>query len=170
MMGDFTKPQYVMRRQALEEELQRTKPPVTPALDRAKALLEDFGTLWQAEQDPIERRKLIATLFEQIWQKDGAIVAVKPRSAFARYFTTVEEARSKRPKAGLNSGVTKAGATGVEPCPDTAHRMPYLAGVLRNLSSGASQLHRAAQSCARCSPSRLWLWLGPVCRAASAPG
>jgi hypothetical protein len=81
MMGDFTKPQYVMRRQALEEELQRTKPPVTPALDRAKALLEDFGTLWQAEQDPIERRKLIATLFEQIWQKDGAIVAVKPRSA-----------------------------------------------------------------------------------------
>jgi hypothetical protein len=107
-MGDFTKPQYVMRRQALEEELQRTKPPVTPVLDRAKALLEDFGTLWQAEQDPVERRKLIATLFEQIWQKDGAIVAVKPRSAFARYFTTVEEARSKRPKAGLNSGVTKA--------------------------------------------------------------
>jgi hypothetical protein len=71
MMGDFTKPQYVMRRQALEEELQRTKPPVTPALDRAKALLEDFGTLWQAEQDPVERRKLIATLFEQIWQRTG---------------------------------------------------------------------------------------------------
>ena len=53
-------------------------------------------------------------LFEQIWQKDGAIVAVKPGLAFARYFTTVEEARSKRPKAGLNSGVTKAGATGVQ--------------------------------------------------------
>jgi len=73
-------------------------PPVTPALDRAKALLEDFGTLWQAEQDPVERRKLIATLFEQIWQKDGGIVAVKPRSAFARYLTTVEEARSNAQK------------------------------------------------------------------------
>lgn len=111
MMGDFTKPQYVMRRQALEEELQRTKPPVTPALDRAKALLEDFGTLWETEQNPAERRKLIATLFEQIWQQDGTIVAVKPRSAFARYFTAVEEARSKRPKADLHSGATKAGAT-----------------------------------------------------------
>jgi hypothetical protein len=47
-----------------------------PRIGRAKALLEDFGTLWETEQDPAERRKLIATLFEQIWQKDGAIVAV----------------------------------------------------------------------------------------------
>jgi hypothetical protein len=84
-------------------------------LDLAKALLKDFGTLWETEQNPAERRKLIATLFEQIWQKDGSIVAVKPRSAFASYFTTVEKARSKHPKGGPNSGVTKAGATGLEP-------------------------------------------------------
>lgn len=82
-----------------------------PALDRAKALLEDFGTLWQAEQDPVERRKLIATLFEQIWQKEGRSWP----SNLARYFTTVEEAQSKHPKACLHSRVTKAGATGVEP-------------------------------------------------------
>jgi hypothetical protein len=121
MMGDFTKAQYVMRRQALEEELQCTKPPATPALDRAKALLEDFAQFWEAEPDPAERRKLIATLFEQIWQKDGSIVAIRPQSAFARYFTAVEEARSKHPKAGLHSGVTKAGATGVAPrlCPQS---------------------------------------------------
>jgi hypothetical protein len=65
-------------RRALEEELPRTKPPATPTLDRAKALLEDFAKLWETEQDPAERRKLIAMLFEQIWQKDGLIVAVKP--------------------------------------------------------------------------------------------
>jgi hypothetical protein len=75
-MGDYTKAQYVMRRQALEEELQRTAPPATPDLDRAQALLEDFARFWEAEPDPAERRKLIATLFEHIWQKDGTIVAV----------------------------------------------------------------------------------------------
>jgi hypothetical protein len=48
-MGDYTKAQYVMRRQALEEELQRTAPPATPDLDRAQALLEDFARFWEAE-------------------------------------------------------------------------------------------------------------------------
>ncbi len=145
MMDDFTKPQYVMRRQALEEELQRTNPPATPALDRAKALLEDFGTLWEAEQDPAERRKLIATLFEQIWQKDGTIVAVKPRSAFARYFTAVEEARSKRPKAGLHNGVTKAGATGVQPSSGTPSRSERVARARGPESSHSFPLARSAQ-------------------------
>ncbi len=35
MMGEFTKTEYVMRRQALEEELERTKSPADPDLDRA---------------------------------------------------------------------------------------------------------------------------------------
>jgi hypothetical protein len=38
VMGDITKPQYVMRRQIMEEELQRTKPPTDPDPDRAQAL------------------------------------------------------------------------------------------------------------------------------------
>jgi transposase len=32
-----------MRRQIIEEELQRTKPPTSPDLDRAHAILEDFA-------------------------------------------------------------------------------------------------------------------------------
>lgn len=52
MMGDFTKGQYIMRRQALEEELQPTTPPTDPDLDRAQALLEDFAQFWEAERDP----------------------------------------------------------------------------------------------------------------------
>lgn len=39
-LGDLTKAQYIMRRQALEEELQRQGPPAKPAIDRATALLE----------------------------------------------------------------------------------------------------------------------------------
>jgi site-specific DNA recombinase len=115
LMGDYTKAQYVMRRQALEEELQRTAPPATPDLDRAQALLEDFARFWEAEPNPAERRKLIATLFEHVWQKDGAIVAVKPQAAFAKYFVAANKARAKHPEADPKRGVTKAGATGLEP-------------------------------------------------------
>jgi hypothetical protein len=111
VMGDLSKPQYVMRRQAIEEELQRTKPPTDPNLDRAQALLEDFARFWTTEPGPAERRKLVAALFDHIWQRDGAIVAVKPNPAFARYFTAANQ--TKPPKTKQKSGVTKAGATGV---------------------------------------------------------
>ncbi len=55
-------------------------------------------------KDPAERRKLTATLFEQIWQKDGSIVAGKPSAAVARYFTAVGEARSKPQKPAYIAG------------------------------------------------------------------
>ena len=41
VLGDLTKPRYVMRRQTLEEELQRLAPPANPHLDRAQELLGD---------------------------------------------------------------------------------------------------------------------------------
>ena len=115
VMGDLTKSRYVMRRQMLEEELQRTKPPTDPDLDRAQALLGDSARFWDAEPEPAERRKLLLSLFAQVWAKDGEIVAVKPNAAFARYFTAASEARAKRPKAGAGDEATKAGATGLEP-------------------------------------------------------
>ncbi len=114
VMGDLTKPEYVMRRQALEEELQRTKPPTNPDLDRAAAILEDFTRFWDAEPEPAERRKLVLSLFEQVWQKDGQVVAVKPNHAFASYFTAASEGRPAHPKADADDEATKAGATGVE--------------------------------------------------------
>ena len=103
------------RRQALEEELQRAAPPTHPDLDRAAALLEDFARFWQTERDPGERRKLLLSLFAQVWAKDGGIVAVKPHAAFARYFTNVAAAQSNRTKTMRKAGVPKAGATGLEP-------------------------------------------------------
>jgi hypothetical protein len=36
VMGDLSKSEYVLRRQALEEELSRTRPPFDPKLDQAE--------------------------------------------------------------------------------------------------------------------------------------
>lgn len=64
VMGDLTKSQYIMRRRMTEEELQRTKPPTDPNLNRAHKLLGDFARFWDAEPEPAERRKLL-----QIWPR-----------------------------------------------------------------------------------------------------
>jgi hypothetical protein len=130
-----------MRRQAREEELQRLTPPADPQLDRAQQLLGDFARFWRSEPKPAERRKLIASLFDHIWQDNGTITAVKPHAAFANYFKTLDQARTrtqartsiqaqaqpaprhpKRPNTDRKSGVTKTGATGVEPAFGTASR------------------------------------------------
>jgi site-specific DNA recombinase len=115
VMGDITKPQYAMRRQMMEEELQRTKPPTNPDLDRAQAILEDFTRFWDAEPNPAERRKLLLSLFAQVWAKDNQIVAVKPNPAFANYFTAASEVRNQHPKADAGDEATNTGATGLEP-------------------------------------------------------
>ena len=111
-MGDITKPQYVMRRQII---VQRTKPPTNPDLDRTHAILEDFARFWDAEPEPAERRKLVLSLFEQVWQKDGHITAVKPNHAFAAYFTAASEVRNQHPKADAGDEATNTGATGSNP-------------------------------------------------------
>ena len=87
--GDLTKSQYVMRRQALEEEVGRIGSPADPDVAEAEALLDNFAQFWALEVALAERRKLLAQLFDRTWQDDGTIVAVKPRAPFARYFATV---------------------------------------------------------------------------------
>lgn len=92
VMGDLTKNQYVMRRQALEEELERTGPPTNPKLDRAAAVLADFARFWEIETEPAERRKLLTNLFERVWSQGGNIVAVKPHEPFRPYFQALQQA------------------------------------------------------------------------------
>jgi site-specific DNA recombinase len=104
VMGDITKPRYVLRRQALEDELERIGPPTDPQLDQAAALLADFGHFWEIEPSPAERRKLVAQLFERIWEHGGAIVAVKPRAAFAPYFQAADELARHRSECGAEGG------------------------------------------------------------------
>jgi hypothetical protein len=105
VMGDLSKSEYVLRRQAFEEELSRTRPPFDPRLDKAEEVLADFGRIWALEEDPAKRRRLLATLFDRVWQDAGTIVAVKPREAFLCYFQTADElARRRGKKDGVKSG------------------------------------------------------------------
>ena len=96
VFGDLTKSQYVLRRQALQEELERTSPPLDPRLDQADALLSDFARFWQTEPSAAERRRLLASVFDRVWQDSGRIVAVKPRQPFVRYFKTAERLIRRR--------------------------------------------------------------------------
>jgi hypothetical protein len=105
VLGDLTKAQYVMRRQALEEELQRLAPPTEPAIDQARALLDDFPRFWDLETDPAERRKLLLSLFGQVWAQNGQIVAVQPHDAFLPYFQAAQQNHEHNPdQDGAESG------------------------------------------------------------------
>ena len=104
LMGDLTKAQYVMRRQAIEEELQRLGPPHDPEIERARELLQDFGRLWELEPEPAERRRVLLSLFAQVWAKDGRIVAVRPHEAFLPYFQGISTAQSQSGKFGAKGG------------------------------------------------------------------
>ena len=104
VLGDLTKNQYVMKRQAIEEELSRHAPPIDPALARAEALLQDFACFWDEEPSPLERRKLIATLLDRVWQDGGTIVAVRPRQPFVRYFRTMQRLNTPPTRRGVKGG------------------------------------------------------------------
>jgi len=60
---------------------------------------------------PSERRKLLLSLFEQVWAQEGRIVAVQPHEDFVPYSQAASRCRAGRG----TGGVTKAGATGLEP-------------------------------------------------------
>lgn len=108
VLGDLTKSEYVLRLQALQEELERQAPPFDPQLEKAEQVLGDFTRFWHAEPSAAERRKLLATLFDRIWRDDGHLVAVKPHPAFARYFETAESrAGTRGVKSGSDGGQTR---------------------------------------------------------------
>lgn len=97
VLGDLTKTQYTMRRQAIEEQVQRLGPPTEPALDRARAVLEDLPRFWEIETQPAERRKLLLRLFEHVYAGDGRIVAVQPHDDFLPYFRAAATEQAREP-------------------------------------------------------------------------
>ena len=97
VLGDLSNSQYVMKRQAIEDELSRHAPPIDPALIEAEAFLERFAQFWDEEPSPRERRRLVATLLDRVWEDDGQIVAVRPRKPFVRYFRELQ-ARNTPPR------------------------------------------------------------------------
>lgn len=55
---------------------------------------------WDLETQPAERRKLLLSLFDQIWAQDGRIVAVQPHDDFLPYFQAVQQGREHHPDEG----------------------------------------------------------------------
>jgi hypothetical protein len=80
VMGDLTKSQYVMRRQALEEEVERIGPPVDPDIARAEALPDDFAQFWTIEDTPAERH----SCWPSSSSASGKTAAASSRSSPAR--------------------------------------------------------------------------------------
>lgn len=105
MLGDLDKATYIMRRQAAQEELERLAPRADPELTEPEELLSNFASFWDREDSPAERHRLLATLFENVWQDEGRIVFVKPRPAFVPYFQALaENPKSKSGFSGVQSG------------------------------------------------------------------
>lgn len=94
-----------MRRQAGQDEIERLAPPADPQLPRADELLGDFASFWDGEDDPAERHRLLATLFDRVWQDEGQIVWVKPRPPFLPYFQALtENPKNQSGFSGVQSG------------------------------------------------------------------
>jgi len=47
-------------------------------------------------REAADRRRLVATLIETVWQDNGVVVAVKPRDPFLRYFKGADELAQRR--------------------------------------------------------------------------
>jgi DNA-binding transcriptional ArsR family regulator len=105
MLGDLTKAQYIMRRQAIQDELERLEPTIDPDVAEAEQLLSNFAEFWEVESASAERRRLLLSLFEQVWEDGGRIVAVKPRCRLASYFqATAETHESRSGFVGVQNG------------------------------------------------------------------
>jgi site-specific DNA recombinase len=100
LLGDLTKAQYTMRRQALQDELERLEPTIDPEAVKAERLMSNFADFWKIETAPGERRRLLLSLFEQVWEDNGQIVAVKPRRGLTPYFQAVSSTADSRSGAG----------------------------------------------------------------------
>jgi hypothetical protein len=85
-LGDLSKPDYVPRRAALQEELAALAPTASPNIDLAGRVLDDFGVFWRVEDDPEAKRELLHLIFERVWLDERRIVAVRPKVAFAPFF------------------------------------------------------------------------------------
>ena len=144
VLGDLTKAQYIMRRQALEEELQRQGPPAKPTIDRAKALLDDFPRFWEIETQPAERRKLLLSLFEQIWAQNGQIVAVQPHDDFLPYFQATQQFLHQPTQGGAESG--SDGTRTRDLCRDRANEHPPASGKVAHLQGRLAESRRRSDA------------------------
>lgn len=87
-LGDLTRPEYLARRDAINNELAVLAPAPTPDLDQARQVLEDFSIFWTRESDPAAKRRLLSLIFERVWLDEQRVVAVRPKAPFVPFFTS----------------------------------------------------------------------------------
>jgi hypothetical protein len=96
--------QYVVRRQAVEQEVERIGPPADPEIAQAEALPDDFARFWEIEEKPAERHKLLGQLFDRVWQDGGRSLPSSP-APFARYVQAADTAGcNERERRDSNPG------------------------------------------------------------------
>lgn len=110
-LGDLVKAEYVSKRDAIDAELDSLSPGVSPDLQRARAVLEDFGRFWDEEIDPEKRRELVAQLVERVWIDDKRVVAIHPTPAF-KPFSPATATETRNPPASCGAGGRKSESDG----------------------------------------------------------
>jgi hypothetical protein len=136
-----------MRRQAVQDELERLAPPADPQLTQAEEVLANFATFWEREDSPAERHRLLATLFENVRQDEGKIVYVKPRPTFVPYFQTLTETPENRSGfSGVQSGSDGGLSRTFAPRRLRHRRLGHAAGDSRFLTRCAAPELRALAS------------------------
>lgn len=114
--GDYTKAQYLARRDDVSlrlESLPTSGQPEADVLAKLAEFLADVPAAWQAATQE-QRNKLARTLFDEVWLLDKDVVAVKPRPELDPFFrinyeesngTNIEGRRLRRAELHLTHGL-----------------------------------------------------------------
>jgi site-specific DNA recombinase len=88
LWGHISEKEYATEKRQLEYGLSGLIPPVLPDLERAAALLGDFGRLWDAAK-PEERKQIAQALIESVYLDNGPggpVVAIEPKAEISKLF------------------------------------------------------------------------------------
>jgi hypothetical protein len=85
--GDYSRQEYLQKRGALQRELRSLAVAGDDAgqLQRLARFLASVVDAWDSATEE-QRNKLARCLFDEIWLKDNAVVALKPRAEFEPFF------------------------------------------------------------------------------------
>lgn len=101
LLGDMTRGEYISRRDQLTARLNSLQPPELSDIERAAALLGNFGAIWEAAQ-PVEKKQIVQSLLHAVYLDNdapGLIVAIEPKPAFIKLFALFTQEEPARPVA-----------------------------------------------------------------------
>ena len=86
-LGDSTRTEYLAKRDSIMTQMESLKPrSMEPGhLDRLAEFLANIPAAWETATQE-QRNRLAKALFDQVWLRDKAVVAVKPRLELEPFF------------------------------------------------------------------------------------